>query len=97
MPHLTARAKSNGFSRVAEGTLDIFSISAGMIFKARVCSATSGLLSSYEGHLKNLLEAWQGNTEASRGKEGDPVNLSSSHSDIGITINFQLESGIVTF
>ena len=48
-------------------------------------------MSSYEGHLKNLLDAWQGNTEASRGKEGDPVNLSSSHSDIGITINFHLE------
>ena len=65
VPHLTARAKSNGFSRVAEGTLDIFSISAGMIFKARVCSATSGLLSSYEGHLKNIFEAWQGNRDAS--------------------------------
>ena len=26
----------------------------------------SGLLSSYEGHLRNLLEAWQGNTDASR-------------------------------
>ena len=32
----------------------------------------SGLLSSYEGHLRNLLEAWQGNTDTSRGEAGDP-------------------------
>ena len=31
VPHLTAKDKSNGFSRVAAGTLDIFSISVGMI------------------------------------------------------------------
>ena len=57
----------------------------------------SGLLSSYEGHLRNLLEAWQGNTDASRGETGDPGSLSSCHSDIGIPINFQEEPGIVTF
>ena len=27
-------------------------------FKTRVCSVTSGLLSSYEGFLRNLHEAW---------------------------------------
>ena len=32
-----------------------------------------------------------------RGEPGDGVSLSSCHSDIGITINFQEESGIVTF
>ena len=30
----------------------------GWPFKTRVCAATSGLLSRYEGHLRNLLEAW---------------------------------------
>ena len=27
--------------------------------KARVCSATSGIQSSYKGHLRNLKEVWQ--------------------------------------
>ena len=57
----------------------------------------SGLLSSYEGNLRNLLEASQGNMDASQGEVGDPETLSSCHSDIGIPINFQQESGIVTF
>ena len=57
----------------------------------------SRLLSSYEGKLRNLLEAWQGNTDTSHGDAGDPGSLSSCHSDIGININFQQESGIVTF
>ena len=53
----------------------------------------SGLLSSYEGNLRNLLEASQGNMDASQGEAGDPETLSSCHSDIGIPINFQQESG----
>ena len=68
----------------------------GWPFKTCICSATSGLLCSYEGHLRNLHEAWQGNKDASRGEAGDSVPLSTSHSDIGIPINFQEESGIVT-
>ena len=62
-----------------------------------VCSSTSELLSSYEGHLRNLHEAWQGNTDTSQGEVGDPGSLSCCHSDIGIPINFQQESGIITF
>ena len=31
----------------------------GRPFKARVCSVTSGIMSSYMGHRLNLLEAWQ--------------------------------------
>ena len=65
--------------------------------KTRVCSATSQLMSNYEGQLRNLLEACQGNTDASRCEVGDRGFLSSCHSDIGIPINFQEESGIVTF
>ena len=66
-------------------------------FKTRVCSVTSGLLSSYEGHLRNLLEAWQGNTDASRGEVGDPVSLSSWHGDIWIPINFRKSQALSTF
>ena len=69
----------------------------GWPLKTRVFSATSGLLSSWEGHLGSLLEAWQGNRAASRGEVGDPVSLSSCHRDIGIPINFQQESGIISF
>ena len=32
-------------------------------FETRVCSARSGLLSSYEGHLGKLKYAWQENTK----------------------------------
>ena len=52
----------------------------------------SGHLSSYEGHLGNLHEAWQGNTDTFRGEAEDQVSLSCCHSDIGIPINFQKES-----
>ena len=40
-------------------------------FKTCVGSATSGLLSSHEGHLRNLHEASQGNMNASRSEAGD--------------------------
>ena len=97
-PHLAARGKSHGFSRVVEGTLEyILECRRGWPFKTRVCSVTSGLLSSCEGHLGILLEAWRGNRDASRGEAGDAVSLSSCYSDIGIPINFQVESGIVSF
>ena len=45
----------------------------------------------------NLLEAWQGNMDASQQEAGNTGSLSSFHSDIRIPINFQQESGIVTF
>ena len=72
-------------------------VMAGMALQTRVCSVTSGLLSNYEGHLGNLFKAWQGNRDASRGEAGDPVSLSRCHSDNGIPINFEEESGIITF
>ena len=62
-----------------------------------VCLATSGFLSSYDGHLRNLNYAWQDNTDASGGEAGDRGSLSSWNTDIGIHIYFQKESGIVTF
>ena len=58
---------------------------------------TSRLLSSYDGHIRNLKYAWQNSTDASGGEEGDRGSLSSWNSDIGIPIHLQKESGIVTF
>ena len=63
-------------------------------FKTRVCSATSELLSSYGRRLTKLHEAWQVNMDASQAEAGDPGSLSTCHSDTGIPINFQQESGI---
>ena len=54
-------------------------------------------MSSYVGHRLNLLEAWQGNKDSYPGEPGYPGYLSSCHSDIEIPINFQQESGIITF
>ena len=72
-------------------------VMVGMAFKTHVCSATSGLLYSYEGHLRNLLEVSPGNTDASSVEAGDQVSLSSCNRDTGIPINFEEESSIVTF
>ena len=37
------------------------------------------------------------NTDASGGEVGDHVSISSFQTDLGIPINFQEESGLVTF
>ena len=58
---------------------------------------TSGLLSSYDGHLRNLNYAWQDNTDASGDEAGYRGSLSSWNSDIAIPIHFQKDSGILTF
>ena len=76
-PHLTVRGKSQCFSLVVAGTLVYYRGPAGMILPARVCP-------SYKGHLRNFLEAWQGNRDASRDEAGDHDSLSSCHNDIGI-------------
>ena len=66
-------------------------------FKTQVCSAKSGLLPICEGHLRILLEAWQGNRDSSSSEAENPGSLSSCHRDIGIPINFQEESVIISF
>ena len=69
----------------------------GWSFETRVCSAKSGLLSSYDGHLVNFNYARQENTDASGGELRRQASLISWHRYIGIPINFHEESGIVTF
>ena len=46
----------------------ILELRRGWPFETRVCSAKSGLLSSYEGQLGKLNYAWQENTDASGGE-----------------------------
>ena len=53
------------------GTWDTFSSYGGDAHSKLVCSDTSGRLSSYDRHLRNLHEAWQGNTDTSRSEAGD--------------------------
>ena len=66
-------------------------------FETRVCSAKSGLQSSYDGHLGKLNSAWQENTDTSGNEPGGQASLISCHSYIGIPVNFHEESGIITF
>ena len=75
----------------------ILEVRRGWPFEIRVCSAKSGILSSYDGHLGKLNYAWQENTDASGGEPGGQASLISLHIYIGIPMNFHEESGIVTF
>ena len=75
----------------------ILELRRGWTIETRVCSAKSGLLSSYDGHLGKLNSAWQENTYASGSESAGQASLISWHSYIGIPINFYEESGIVTF
>ena len=75
----------------------ILELRRGLPFEIRVCSAKTGLLSSYGGHLGKLNYAWQENTHASACEPGGQASLISLHSYIGIPINFHEGSGIVTF
>ena len=96
--HLEERGEDlHFFSSCGKNLGYILEIWRGWPFKTCVCSATSELLSRCEGQLGIVLEAWQGNRDASRGEVGEPVSHSSCHRDIGIPINFQEQSGIVSF
>ena len=95
------RASSRGEGEVllffssCDGTLgNIFELRRGWPFTTRVCSATSRLLFSYEGHLRNLLEAWQGNRDPSRGEAGDPFEI-MSWVDIDNSTSFQIEISLI--
>ena len=75
----------------------ILELQRGLPFKIRVCSATSGLLSIFDGHFRILNKTSNDNPDTSGGDAGHEASVSSWHSDIGIPIIFQEESGIVTF
>ena len=75
----------------------ILELRRGLPFENQVCSAKSGLLSIYDGHLGKLNYAWQENTDASGGEPGGQASFISWHSYMAISINFHEESGIVTF
>ena len=86
-----------GFLELRQEPGVYYELQQGWPFKAPLCSAKSGLLSSYDGHLRNLNYTWQDNTDASGCEVGDRGSLSCWNSDIGIPIHFQHESDIVTF
>ena len=88
---------SYNFSSCGRNLGYIRELQRGWPFETPLCSAKSGLRCSYEGHLRNLNKAWQDNTDTSGGEVGDQVSLSSFHRDIGIPINFQEESSLVSF
>ena len=46
----------------------------------------------YDGHLSNVNEAWQDNTDASEGEAGGQASIICWHCYIGILINFYEES-----
>ena len=75
----------------------ILELQRGWPFETRVCSAKSGLLSSYDGHLGKLNYAWQESTDASGGEPEGQASLISWHIYIGFPINFHEVSGIVIF
>ena len=72
-------------------------VTAGMALETRVCSAKSGLLSSYDAHLGKLNYAWQENIDASGGEPGPQASLISWHCCIGVLISFHEVSDMVTF
>ena len=97
-PHLGARGEVSWvFSSCGRHLVYILVLPRGWIFETRVCSAKSGLLSSYDGHLGKLNYAWQEHTHASGGEPGGQASLINWHSYIDFPINFNEASGIVTF
>ena len=89
-PQLAARGEVSWvFSSCGRNLGYILELRWGRPFETRVHSAKSGLLSCYDGQLRNLHYNWQDNTDASGTEVGDQASVSSWHNDIGIAINFQ--------
>ena len=72
-------------------------VTDGMAIRNSTLFSEVRLLCCYEGHLRNLTKDWQDNTDTSGGDVGDQGSLPSFDRDIGIPINFQEESNIVSF
>ena len=66
----------------------ILELRRGWPFETRVCSAKSGLLSSYDGHLGKLKYACQEFTDASGGEPGGQASVISWHSYIIFVLIF---------
>ena len=58
------------FSSCGRNLVYILELQRGWPFETRVCSAKSGLLSSYDGHLGKLNYTWQKDTYTSGGEPG---------------------------
>ena len=67
------------FSSCGRHLVYILELQRGWPFEPRVCSATSGHLSSYDGHLGKLYYAWQENTDTSGSEPGGQAYLISWH------------------
>ena len=87
-PHLAVSGSLMSFIELRQAPGVYSRVRVGMPFETRVCSATSGLVSSYDGHLRKLKYAWQENTDASGCEPGGQASLIIWHSYIGIPINF---------
>ena len=58
---------SKDFSSCSKHLDYIRKLRPGWPFETPLCSAKSGILCIYEGHLRNLNKAWQDNTDTSAG------------------------------
>ena len=85
------------FYSICSGNLGYSRVTVGMTLQNSCLFSNVRTLFSCEGHLGILPEAWQCNRVASRGEVEDQESLSSFHRDIGIPINFQEDSVIVSF
>ena len=65
------------FSSCGRHLVYLLKLRRGWPFETRVCSAKSGHLSSYDGHLEKLNYAWQENTDSSGGEPGGQASLIS--------------------
>ena len=63
-----------------------------MAFQNSCFSVMTGLLSIYEGYLRNLSEAWQGKRDDSRGEARDPGSLSCVTGILGSLSIFKSEA-----
>ena len=72
-PHLAGSVRLIIFLELKWEPAVCSGVTAGMALQNSCGSVTSGLLSTCEGQLGILLEAWQGNRSDSQGKAGDPV------------------------
>ena len=96
-PHLTAKESHIVFLKLWRQPVYVLELEPEWPFKTRVGSATSGLLSSCEGHLVILLEAWQDNGYASRFEVGDQVSLCSCQCDTVTHVSFPKDSAFGSF